>query len=173
MTKRQIYVCFYRNQGLGSFVAGHISERDDGPIAVVRSEAGKRVRMARPNQRARQDHGDHAHSRPGTVARCLRPPSPHPRARRDRSSAVRPDPGINRRGSDMGRAPSPNPGRQSSDTLRLSEEGLRNLCFAVRAQAQYSLFLVTVVSMFCGFSGCTATNQVKSYAGSAPTTEMI
>jgi len=50
---------------------------------------------------------------------------------------------------------------------------LRPLRFAVSAQARSPLLTVAVVSVLCGFVGCTATTLVQPYAGSAPQTEVI
>ena len=50
---------------------------------------------------------------------------------------------------------------------------MRPLRFAVSAQARSPLLTVAVVSVLCGFVGCTATTLVQPYAGSAPQTEVI
>jgi uncharacterized protein (TIGR02117 family) len=50
---------------------------------------------------------------------------------------------------------------------------LRALRFADRRQARYSFLFLAVALVLSGFAGCTTTNPVARYAGSAPPTEKI
>jgi D-galactarolactone isomerase len=80
--------------------AGRSNDAGDGRAAL---QLGDRARVAHSDQRTgRQDHGDHADPRAGPVPNRVRPSRPHPRARGDQPSAVRPDPGIARQGPDLG-----------------------------------------------------------------------
>src|SRR5712671_1650099 len=78
---------------------------DDARNDRAAVKAGQRTWLAYPDQRFDgHDHGDHTNSPKSAATDRVRPSCSYPRAGRDQPSALRPGPGTDRQGQDLGQA---------------------------------------------------------------------